>query len=643
MKIFTISSMLFLCVTCLNSYSQIQLPKLIQDSMVLQRETPLKIWGWASPGEKVKITFNKKSKTIITAAEGKWQVILSPMKAGGPFDMRLEGKNTIVLKNILVGDVWLCSGQSNMVHQMGIHNVTYAEDIKNANYPEIRQFWVPTATNLNGPASDVKPGAWKWANSKNVNDFSAVAYFFARNIYTKHHVPIGIINASVGGTPIEAWTSEDGLKDFASLSSIIKRNKDTAYVNSFRKNQTNVKPKEDEDNGTKGALKWFDPLYKPVNWHNFSLPGFWEDQGLRDLNGVVWFRKEIELPASIAGKEAKLFMGRIVDAEAAYINGKQVGSTSYMYPQRRYNVPAGLLRPGKNLIVIRIQNNAGKGGFVPDKPYYLQLDNERIDLKGDWQYKVGQVYRPLQGRGQSGGISEQNSPTALFNAMVAPYTNYAIKGVLWYQGESNTGNALEYVKLLPALINDWRKQFSQPALPFYYVQLPGFGDYNYLPTESGSALVREAALKTLKVPNTGMAVTIDLGEWNDIHPDNKKDVGERLALIARRFTYGEKELVYSGPLYQSSAIAGNKIIISFTQIGSGLISIDGEELSQFAIAGEDKKFVWAKARIAGNKVEVWSDEIAEPKFVRYAWADMPVDPNLYNKEKLPASPFRTDD
>lgn len=626
-----------------NAFSAIRLPRLIQDSMVLQRDVPLKLWGWASPGEKVSISFNNKRTSTTAGADGKWLAKLPAMKAGGPYQMRLQGQNLIVLKGILIGDVWLCSGQSNMVHQMGIHNVRYAEDIANANYPEIRQFWVPTATSLNGPKEDLSGGTWKWANPRDVNDFSAVAYFFAKDIYTRYHVPIGIINASVGGTPIEAWTSESGLKDFESVVSVIRRNKDTAYVNRLNRRPPLSGGTRDTDKGSSGPVAWFDPAYQPKNWHNINIPGYWEDQGARDLNGVVWYRREIDLPASVEEKEAKLFMGRIVDADVVYINGKQVGSTSYMYPQRRYTVPAGILREGKNLIVIRVQNNSGKGGFVPDKPYFLQVAGEKIDLKGDWQYKVGQVYRPALERGGPAGISAQNQPAALYNAMVAPYTGFAIKGVLWYQGESNVGNATQYARLLPALISDWRKQFAFPDLPFYYVQLPGFGDYNYLPAESGWAVLREAGLKTLDVPNTGMAVAIDLGEWNDIHPDRKKEVGERLALIARHFNYGEKKLVYSGPLYKSSLIQGNKILLSFDHTGSGLVNIDGEELSQFAIAGADKKFVWAKARIAGDKVEVWSDEVPEPKFVRYAWADNPLDPNLYNREKLPASPFRTDE
>ncbi len=631
----------------------IRLPRLIQDGMVLQRDAPLKIWGWADPGEKVQVTLNGKKAIATADATGKWLAGLPAMKAGGPYEMRLQGKTLVVLKDILLGDVWLCSGQSNMVHQLSVHNVRYAKEIASANYPAIRQFWVPTLPSMVRAKDDLPQGSWKWANPKDVNDFSAVAYFFARDIYEKYHIPIGIINSSVGGTPIEAWTSAEGLKDFAALAATIKRNSDTAQNNANRRppaaggGAPGPRVERDVDLGTSGAVKWYDPAYVPKNWRTITVPGYWEDQGVRNLDGVVWYRKEVIVPAGMTGKAAKLHLGRIVDADVVYVNGKQVGNTTYMYPQRRYPLAADVLKAGKNIIVVRVQNNSGKGGFVPDKPYYLECDSQRVDIKGDWQYKVGLVNRPPVGRmggggGGGGGVSEQNQPTALYNGMIAPFINFTIKGVLWYQGESNTGNAQEYEKLLPALIADWRTKFSNPALPFYYVQLPGFGDYSYLPSESGTALVREGCLKTLSVPNTGMAVAIDLGEWNDIHPDNKKDVGDRLALIARHFLYGEPKLVYSGPLYQSSEIAGNKIVISFTNIGSGLISIDDEPLSQFAIAGADKRFVWAKAKIDNGKVVVWSDEVPEPKYVRYAWADTPVDPNLYNAEKLPASPFRTD-
>lgn len=625
------------------SGAQIRLPALIRDSMILQREVPLKIWGWASPGEKVKISFNGKRTQAIAGTDGKWLAKLPAMKAGGPFKMQLVGKNTIVLKDILIGDVWLCAGQSNMVHQMRLHNITYAADIIGANYPEIRQYWVPTATSLAGPKENLPHSSWKSANPRDINEFSVVAYFFAKQLFTRYGIPIGIINSSVGGTSIEAWTSEEGLKNIDELTAMIARNKDTAYVNGINRKAlaSQIKKVRDGDKGLTAEVKWYEMRYLPKGWRNINIPGYWEDQGIRDLNGVVWYRREFDIPAAMVGMAARIHLGRIVDADRLYINGQQVGSTGYQYPQRRYALAPGILKAGKNVFVIRVENTAGKGGFVPDKPYFLEAGNHMVDLKGDWQYKVGEAYMPVARTG-SNGISEQGQPTALYNAMIAPFSNYALKGVLWYQGESNVGNADAYKKLLPAMIKDWRTHFNKPDLPFFYVQLPNFGDMCYQPVESSQAIIREAALQTLKVPHTGMAVTIDLGEWNDIHPDNKKDVGERLALIARHFSYGERNLVYSGPVFQSSRIEGDKIVVSFNNIGSGLVAIDGEPLSQFEIAGEDKEFVWADAHIKGNQVVVSSDKVPSPKYVRYAWADNPVNPNLYNFEKLPASPFRTD-
>ncbi|ALI97700.1 9-O-acetylesterase [Rufibacter tibetensis] len=635
-----------LCLFQAEAFSQVRLPKLVSDGMVLQRDAKTKVWGWAAPGEKVTVSFRGKNYKSTTNPSGKWEVALSPMKAGGPYTMDIKGSNQITVKDILLGDVYFCSGQSNMVHQMSLHNITYANDIITANYPQIRHFWIPTATNMEGPAQDLPANAsWKWANPQDVNNFSAVAYFFARKLYDRYKIPIGLINASVGGTPIEAWTSEEGLKEFPAILATINKNRDTSYVNPIQRRAAAVaaanRQKPELDKGLTGEVKWFDPAYEPKGWRDINIPGYWEDQGIKDLNGAVWYRREIDVPASMVGVPAKVFLGRIVDADFLYINGKQVGSTGYQYPQRRYAIPAGTLKAGKNLFVIRVLNQGGKGGFVPDKPYYLEANGQTLDLKGTWQYKVGDVYRPASG-GFEGGISAQNQPSALYNAMVAPATDYTLKGILWYQGESNAGNPTEYKKLLPALISDWRDKWGQGNLPFLFVQLPNFMERNYLPTESNWAMMREAALQTLSVPNTAMAVTIELGEWNDIHPDNKKDVGERLALAAMKLIYSDKKIVSSGPLYQSSKIEGNKIILSFTNVGSGLISIDGEELSQFAIAGADKKFVWANARIEGDKVVVWSDEVPEPKFVRYAWADNPDGANLYNKEKLPASPFRTD-
>ncbi len=621
--------------------SQIRLPRLVRDSMILQRDTKINIWGWASPKAKVSVTFNNKAYKTTTDAKGKWIIQLSPMKAGGPYTMEISGSNKIILKEILIGDVWFCSGQSNMVHQLNIHDVTYAKDIAEANNPQVRHFWIPTLTNLNGPQNDLPTGYWKSAVGDDVRPFSAVAYFFAKKLFEKYHVPIGLINASVGGTPIEAWTSEDGLKDFSAILETIQKNKDTAYVNNINRTAAqNAIPPRQNDHGLLAEKKWYEVSYVPKSWKNINIPGYWEDQGIRDLNGVVWYRKEIDIPSSMTGKPAKVWLGRIVDADELYINGKRVGNTTYMYPQRRYYVADDVLKPGNNIFVIRVTNTNGKGGFVPDKPYYIFSGNDTVDLKGTWQYKVGEVYLPRSGPVIT-GINAQNQPTALYNAMVAPVINYSIKGFLWYQGEANTARAEEHAKLQPAQIRDWRNKWKQGELPFLYVQLPGFMDYNYLPSESNWAMLRESQLKSLSVPHTAMVVAIDLGEWNDIHPDNKKDVGERLALAAQKITYGEN-IVHSGPIYQSLSIEDNKIIISFSNIGSGLIANDDEELSEFAIAGADKKFVWAKAKIQDNKVVVWNDQINQPMYVRYAWANNPVNPNLYNKEGLPASPFRTD-
>jgi sialate O-acetylesterase len=637
-------SLLAICIT--NASSQVRLPNLISDGMVLQRDTRLVIWGWASPGEPVSISFQGRRFKTKASTKGTWSVDLPEMKSGGPYTMKISGKNEIVVKDILIGDVWLCSGQSNMVHQMDIHDVTYAADIAKANYPEIRHFKVPTNTDMNGPVPDIREGSWQRAVSDEVRPFSAVAYFFARKVYEKYHIPIGLINSSVGGTPIEAWISEEGFRKFPEIMETIEHNKDTAYVSSMsarRRGGEGPAAEKPIDKGLAEDTPWFSPDYTPKHWRRIGIPGYWEDHGIKDLNGVVWYRREIDIPASMAGQAARVFLGRIVDADRLYINGEEVGHTTYQYPQRRYTVPADVLKAGKNLFVIQVTNLSGKGGFVPDKPYYLFTASDTVDLKGYWQYKVGEVLVPRSPSSFSGArrINPQNEPTALYNAMIAPFIRYAIKGVLWYQGESNAGHPAEYADLMKTLIVDWRQQFHHGDLPFIYAQLPNFMDASYLPTESNWAALRESQLKALTVPNTAMTVNIDLGEWNDIHPDDKKDVGERMALAAQKLAYGE-DIVCSGPLYKDFKVEGNKIIIDFSSTGSGLITDDGEELSEFAIAGEDRKFVWAKATIENDKVVVWSDDIPDPRYVRYAWADNPVNPNLYNKEGLPASPFRTD-
>lgn len=607
--------------------AQIRLPRLVRDSMILQRDMPVKLWGWASPGERVRIRFQGKQFKATTAANGKWSVQIPALQAGGPYTMDIEGKNHIILRDILAGDVWICSGQSNMVHQLSLHSERYASDIANARYPDIREFRVPVMADLKTVHEDLEGGYWKAATPQDVQGFSAVAYFFARDIYQLYHVPIGLINASVGGTPVEAWISEEGLRTFPYVTNIIQQNKNRVLP----VRQQAAPPTEDA-----GMGKWYDTAYLPIHWRPINIPGYWEDQGIRDLDGIVWYRREVDVPAAMTGIPAILRLGRIVDADEVYVNGQKTGNTTYQYPQRRYQLSAGTLKAGKNLIVIRVTNNTGKGGFVPDKPYYLSAGTDTIDLKGTWQYKVGGVnVSPSTGN----GFSAQNSPTALYNTMLAPATSYAVKGILWYQGEANTGNPGAYASLMPALISDWRSKWGKADLPFLFVQLPNFMEVQYQPSESNWAATRESQRKTLAVPNTGMAVTIDLGEWNDIHPDRKKEVGDRLALLAKKMVYGEKQLVAAGPLVEKAAIDGNKIILSFSNTGSGLITNDGEQPAQFAIAGADKKFVWAKAKIEGSTVIVWSDAVASPEYVRYAWADNPDNPNLYNREGLPASPF----
>ncbi|HEY9363629.1 MAG TPA: sialate O-acetylesterase [Chitinophagaceae bacterium] len=610
--------------------------------MILQRDSKINIWGWASKGEKVSVRFNGKTYRTNAGDDGKWKLQLLPMKAGGPYTMDISGKNKITLHNILVGDIWFCAGQSNMVHQMKLHAVRYGDEVTNANYPEIRQFWVPNTPNLDGPQSNLQDGSWKWANPTDVKEFSAVAYFFAKALYQKHHVPIGIINTSWGGIPIESMMSEESLQSFPDILKTIEKNKDTAYVNSLNRNAfaASQKIKRSEDKGL--TEEWFSPSYQSKQWHRIAVPGYWADEGAKSLNGVVWCRREINVPASMTNVPAKVFLGRIVDADELYINGIKVGSTGYMYPQRRYAIPDGVLKPGKNLFVVRVTNNFGKGGFVPDKPYQLIAGNDTIDLTGYWQYKVGVLNVPRRSGFAGSGIALQNQPTALYNSMIAPLIGYTIKGFVWYQGESNTGKPDEYARLQPAMITDWRHKWNQDDLPFLFIQLPGFGDYNYLPSESQWALFREAQAKSLSVSNTAMAVAIDLGEWNDIHPDQKKPVGDRLAGAAEKIAYGEN-IVYAGPLYQSSKTEGDKIVISFTSTGTGLSTSDGEPPAEFAIAGEDKKFVWADARINDDKIIVSSEEVPNPKYVRYAWADTPVNPNLINKEGLPGAPFRTDE
>ena len=623
--------------------AQVRLPGLISDGMVLQRDTDLKIWGWAAPGESVTIEFTGKQYTSTADSSGEWIVVLPPIQAGGPHTMTLTASNKLTVSDILIGDVWLCSGQSNMELPVRRVRPLYEAEIAAAENNSIRSFTVPKTFVFTGPQSDLPGGKWRAADPETVLDFSAAAWFFAREINQKYGVPVGLLTSAFGGSPAEAWISEESLKEFPVHYEEIRKLNEDSYISNIEKEDrqriaewySNLQ-KADAGYQAQG-VRWHDENLNTDDWSSTTVPGFWSATPLKGINGVVWFRKEIDIPASAAGQPATVNLGRIVDADSAFLNGTFIGTVSYQYPPRWYTVPSGVLKEGKNILTVRVISNIGDAGFVPDKTYELTAGDFTVSLGGEWKYKTGAVMPPLRGQTFFG-----YKPAGLYNAMLAPLLNYSIKGILWYQGESNAGRPEEYRSLLPALIRDWRKNLGQGDVPFLVVQLPNFMEAREAPYESGWALFREAQTEALKLPATGMAVTYDIGEWNDIHPLNKKDVGVRLALAARKVAYGDSEVVSSGPTCKSMKVRGRKIIISFDNTGSGLRVRNGKRPGHLAIAGEDMQFVWAKARIRGNRVIVRSREIKKPVAVRYAWADNPVGANLYNTEGLPAAPFRTD-
>lgn len=627
---------------CQPVFCQVRLPRLISSGMVLQRNADVRIWGWASPGEKVTIRFLGKTYQTVTTDNREWKIMLSPMKAGGPYSMEIDAGNHIDLTNILVGDVWICSGQSNMVLPMSRVAVKYPDVIAHSANNEIRQFFVTQKYNFGHPDADLSSGEWEPANPYTVLHFSAAAYFFARALFEKYHVPIGLINASIGGTPITAWMSKESLEKFPAFLSEAKKFNNKEYVDSIKRHDYQMSKTWNEyvwdhDKGLTGELPWYAPQYDGSSWNNITLPGYWKDEGVAFKHGAIWFRKEFNVPESMVGKPATLFLGRIVDADYAYINGVFVGTIGYQYPPSIYPVAPSILKPGENLIAVRVISEGGKGGFIKDKPYEIKEGNQIIDLKGSWKYKAGvSAVEPV---GNTTFI--QYEPMGLFNGMIAPLLNYTIKGAIWYQGESNTGNPAGYSQLFSSMITDWRQKWGQGNFPFLFVQLPNYGNIQKEPTlYSGWAEIRNEQLKTLSVSNTGMAVSIDAGEWNDLHPLDKEDVGKRLALAAEHIAYGNDKIVYSGPLCQSRKVEGNKAILTFDHTGTGLM-VKGNTLKCFSVKGLNGNLVWADARIvAPNKIVVWNDHIKHPVMVQYAWSDSPDDPNLYNEEGLPASPFR---
>jgi sialate O-acetylesterase len=615
---------------------------LFSDHAVLQAGRDVPVWGTSNNGEQITVEIAGQ-KAATTAKDGRWLVRLKALPAGGPYTMTIAGENTVTISDVLVGEVWVCSGQSNMERQLGLREgqkpiVNWEQEVAAANYPQIRQFYVPQKTALL-PAASVE-GKWVVCSPGTVADFTAIGYFFGRDLFQARHVPVGLIHSSWGGTPAEAWTSQEALRrlpDFAGPVDQIKQlaadlkagtyNYDRLIDDWYAANDVGVAPKP----------AWYAPEFDASGWKLMELPVFWEKAGLPDFDGLVWFRRTFDLPPSWTGGDVELHLGAVDDDDTTWVNGVKVGATIGYDIPRIYRVPAAILKPGGNVIAVRVLDTGGNGGLWgggKDTMHLFSLKEDiltPIALTGPWQWKVSvslaDVPRPpLDYRASPAG------PGVLYNGMIAPLLPYSIRGVVWYQGEANVGREKQYRALFPTMIADWRRVWGEGDFPFLFVQIAPFKDM--------TPEIREAQLLTWQhTPNTAMAVTIDCGDAADIHPAHKQPMGARLALAARALAYGEK-LEYSGPVFQSMRPMGGRAVLSFTHLGGGLVA-QGGPLIGFTIAGPDKVFHPARAVIEGDTVVVSADEVRQPVAVRYGWANVP-EGNLFNAADLPASPFRTD-
>jgi sialate O-acetylesterase len=629
-----------------NASANVSLPKIFSDNMVLQRNTQIPIWGWAKSKEKIIVQFDKQTKTVVAGKDGKWMLRLNAEKEGGPYELTIKGKNVITIDNVLVGEVWVCSGQSNM--EMPIEGwgkvKNYKQEIAEADYPQIRQFLVKKVVSTT-TKEDVAGGDWKLCSPATAGDFTAVGYFFARELYKKLHVPIGLINSSWGGTMVETWISRGAFEKSDEFKSMITSMPEIDLVAQAKQKAAELEKIISDLQGSYEAHpdtdQWKKLNFDDSHWPKMKLPGLWESQklGLDNLDGLVWFRKTIVVDDVDAGKPAVIQLGKIDDSDDSYVNGIKVGEMKNRYNDlRSYNIPAGVLKTGKNVIAIRVEDTGGGGGvFGNASDMQLTIGSKSIQVDGDWSFRVETIYNT-----ENSG-NPNSYPTLLFNSMINPLIPYAIEGAIWYQGETNTGRSYEYRKSFPLMIKDWRSRWDEGDFPFYFVQLSSY-DANGGNSEKGSgwAELREAQTMALSLPNTGMAVTTDIGNSTDIHPKDKQDVGKRLAAIAFANVYGQPT-EYSGPMYASMKTDGNKIVLSFTHTGKGLQAKDKYGyLKGFEIAGADKQFHWAKAFIIDDHVIVYSDGVPAPVAVHYGWADDALEANLFNKDGFPASPFRTD-
>jgi sialate O-acetylesterase len=633
-----LQSIFCLMLMAMGLHAEVKLPALVSNGMVLQRGQNIKVWGWANIGEEITISFKNKKYTTKAISKREWSVIIEPQTAGGPFKMLI---NTIEINDLLIGDVWLCAGQSNMEAVMNRANIkaNYPQVIANSNYPMIRQFTVKKDMAFNPMANVSTDKGWVAVNSTTILDFSAVAFFFARDLYEKYKIPIGIINSSVGGTPIQSWVDSESIKNFPAYHEIAQKLKDTAEVSRLLKaHQLKTaawyKSIKDDDLGVN--QKWFlQTDNHEINWEEIKSLAKFDERVKPTKYGAMWFKTKVNIPENLAGKEAILSLGMMLTEDETYVNGKKVGSINSSYTERNYPIEAGILKAGENTITIRLTSPTTGIGFNAKNSYQFKFNKDSIALSNPWKFKFG-IEKELLPKGN--GLS-LHSPTAYYYAMIKPLANYNIKGIAWYQGESNIPKPEEYEAMLNSLIKLWRNDWQKPDLPFLCVQLPNYSASGIEPAISNWALLREAQLKISKLPNTAVVVTHDIGEKDDLHPRNKLDVGKRLALAAQKIAYHEN-IIYSGPIYKSIQISGSQVFVSFNHVGLGL-KYKGKQLNGFTISADGKNFVSANAEIIGKQVLVYNKSIDKPMAVRYAWADSPDGANLYNNSELPAASFKS--
>ncbi|RYX83870.1 9-O-acetylesterase [bacterium] len=632
-------------IGALDARADVRLDSLFTDNMVLQREKPVPVWGTAKPGERVTVSVAQQKQSAVTDANGAWKVTLKAMPGAQKVPFEVRGDNRIELQNVAVGDVFICSGQSNMEFNVsGVNNA--ANEIAAANFPNVRLLTVPRTVKGTRQTSFVAPVQWDVCSPKTVSAFSAVGYFFGRELNQRTGIPIGLIHASWGGTVAEAWVSRDTMlkrDDFKAATLKTEQIFNTPKAEIMAQQNTWF---ADHDPGSKAD--WQNAEFDDSSWKTMTLPASWENAGMPDFDGITWFRKTVEIPAAWAGKDLTLSLGSIDDSDTTFFNGEQIGDTVGWLDLRNYTIPANKVKAGNATIAVRVLDTGGLGGLAGNDTLSLSLkDNatQKIDLSGQWNYQPSTTFKelgplPISLSTDRGG---PNQPTVLYNGMIGPLEPFAVRGAIWYQGESNADRAQQYRTLLPDLIHDWRTRWNAKAdgsdFAFYIVQLANFMARKDQPVESGWAELRDAQYNTLRVPGTGMASAIDIGDGGDIHPRNKQDVGKRLALNALAKIYGQK-VEYTGPSFGSLKIEGNTARVNLTHAG-GFKTSDGGAPRTFALQGADGKWYAATARIEGSSVLLSSDAVPAPKAVRYAWANNP-DVNLFNSAGLPANPFRTD-